>query len=70
MTATAARASYIVTVYRRGGDPGREVTGIVQSVETSETRPFAGRDELWNVLVASGAAGRPARKITRPDGAK
>lgn len=39
--------SYVVRVYRQeaGG-----VTGVIESVETGDIRPFRSSDEVWSVL--------------------
>lgn len=42
--------NYIVRIYRRNEDDPREVTGIVECVETEERQAFHNLDELWNVL--------------------
>ncbi len=52
------RDSYVIRVYRRGEEPGREVSGLVDVVARGETVAFNGRDELWAVLVD---ARRPRR---------
>ena len=44
--------SYIVRIYRRSDQPGHEVAGLVEPVEKGDARAFAGRDELWAVLIA------------------
>lgn len=51
--------SYIVRIYRRSDQPGYEVAGLVEPVETGERRAFAGRDELWAALTGSEAQRRP-----------
>lgn len=45
------RESFVVHVYRRDGDPGRELTGVVESMVSPHTRAFTGIDELWAALV-------------------
>jgi hypothetical protein len=64
------RASYIVHVYRRSDDPGREMAGIVESVEQGESRAFGSRDELWAALAEAGRSGRPAKRATGADETK
>jgi len=55
--------SYIVRVYRRGGEPGKEVSGLVERVGGDARRAFGTRDELWAFLAEpSGKPGIPARK--------
>ena len=50
------RESFVVHVYRRGDEPGHEVTGFVESVQRGTACAFRGRDDLWTILVGEDTA--------------
>jgi hypothetical protein len=59
--------SYIVRVYRRASEPGKEAAGLVEQVGSDARRAFGTRDELWSFLVeAQKTAGIPGRKRKSP----
>jgi hypothetical protein len=39
--------SYIIRVYRRGNEPGKEAAGLVEHAGNGKRAAFGGRDELW-----------------------
>ena len=59
MSDEAARDSYVIRVYRRSDEPGREVAGLVEVLARGESVAFNGRDELWAVLA------KPRRRTRR-----
>lgn len=42
--------SYIVRVYREGGNKSRELVGIVEEVGGDGKKAFTNIDELWEIL--------------------
>ena len=42
--------SYIIRIYRRGGELGREVAGLVERIGNGKRRAFADSEELWTFL--------------------
>ena len=56
--------SFLIRVYRRSDEPGREVAGLIEPVASGKPLAFTGRDELWAALAQapSGQRGRSARK--------
>jgi hypothetical protein len=53
--------SYIVRIYRRGGKNPEDMVGIVEVVETGETKKFASGDEL-NAVLSGLPKGRKGRR--------
>lgn len=54
MSEAPARESFVIRVYRRSDEPGREVAGLVEVLARRGSVAFAGRDELWAVLISPG----------------
>ena len=50
--------SYIIRIYRRGGELGREVAGLVERIGNGKRRAFADSEELWAFLTDH----QPSRK--------
>jgi hypothetical protein len=42
--------SYIVRIYRRGVERGREVAGLVERIGNGKRRAFGNSEELWAFL--------------------
>ena len=42
--------TYVVSVYRRGGERGKEATGMVERTDNGESKAFASSQELWAFL--------------------
>jgi len=42
--------TYIVSVYRRGNEPGQEAAGLVERTGGGERRAFTTSQELWTFL--------------------
>ena len=42
--------SYIVRIYRRGTQGGKEIAGLVERVGNGARLAFGTRDELWSFL--------------------
>lgn len=53
--------SYIVRIYRRSSDPGKEVAGLVERAGGAERKAFASAQELWAFL-----CGNFTRPVTKP----
>lgn len=53
--------SFVVRIYRRGGDAGSEIAGLVERVGDGKRKAFASSTELWAFLAASPARARRAR---------
>lgn len=45
--------SFILRIYRRGGDAGSEIAGLVERVGDGKRKAFASGKELWTFLVAA-----------------
>lgn len=45
--------TYIVSVYRRGGEPGKEITGLAERPGSGKRTAFASSQELWAFLCDS-----------------
>lgn len=58
----ATHESYLIRVYRRSDEPGREVAGLIEPVEAGEPLAFTGRDELWAALAGARAVRRHRAK--------
>ena len=50
--------SYIVPIYRRGADGGKELAGLVERFGNGGRKAFGSGDELWAFLTKV----RPVRK--------
>jgi len=50
--------SYVVRIYRRGLDSGRELAGLVERIGNGKRRAFGSKEELWAFLTDRG----PSRK--------
>jgi hypothetical protein len=53
--------SYIVRIYRRSAESGREVAGLVERVGNGRRRAFGSSEELWDFL--TGRIPAKARKL-------
>ncbi len=54
--------SYIVRIYRRGIEPGREVAGLVERAGAGERTAFSDCEELWAFLCSKPrSAGRKSK---------
>lgn len=42
--------TYVVSVYRRGSEPGQEAAGLVERAGSGERKAFASSVELWTFL--------------------
>ena len=42
--------TYVVSVYRRGSEPGKEAAGLVERAGSGERKAFASTEELWTFL--------------------
>ncbi|MEQ1880318.1 MAG: hypothetical protein ABL878_05030 [Burkholderiales bacterium] len=56
--------SYIVRIYRRSSEPGKEAAGLIERAGGGERRAFAGKEELWAFLSGGHSlpVNRPSRK--------
>ncbi len=45
---------YIVRIYRRDGQAGQNLTGLVETVGRGGAQVFNNPDELWNILRGQG----------------
>ena len=50
--------SYIVRIYRRGAEEGKEIAGLVERIGNGGRMAFGSSKELWAFLTEN----RPARK--------
>jgi hypothetical protein len=59
-----ATETYVVSVYRRSSEPGKEIAGLAERPGSGERKAFANSQELWAFLCASskGAEVKKARK--------
>jgi hypothetical protein len=61
--------TYVVSVYRRSSEPGKEIAGLAERPGSGERKAFANSQELWAFLCGGprSSAGQPRRKrVTRP----
>ena len=56
--------SFIVRIYRRDGNAGSEIAGLVERVGDGKRKAFASSKELWTFLAAAPARIRRARSAT------
>ena len=42
--------TYVVSVYRRSSEPGKEAAGLVERAGSGERKAFASTEELWTFL--------------------
>ena len=50
--------SYIIRIYRRGAERGRELAGLVERVGNGKRQAFGSSEELWTFLTDR----QPSRK--------
>jgi hypothetical protein len=50
--------SYIVRIYRRSGEAGREVSGLVERVGNGGRKAFSNSEELWRFISGSSLGGK------------
>lgn len=58
-----AAETYVVSVYRRGKQHGKEVAGLVERTGSGEQEAFSSSRELWAFLI--GTPVPRAKKTTR-----
>ena len=61
--------SYIVRVYRRTGEAGREVSGLVERVGNGGRKAFSNSEELWRFIAHASARVTTGRGM-KPRGTK
>jgi hypothetical protein len=54
--------SYVIRIYRRGGDNTDDVVGIIESVETGIKQAFKNMNELVRLLSVPKRKSSPKRK--------
>ena len=59
-----AAETYVISIYRRGGAPGKEVAGLIERAGAGERKAFASSQELWALICGTphSAAVRQPRK--------
>ena len=63
--------SYIIRIYRRDVDRGRELAGLVERIGNGKRQAFGSSEELWAFLTGrqpsrkSGVRGRQSNKAER-----
>ena len=60
--------TYVVSVYRRSSELGKEVAGLIERVGAGDRKAFASSQELWALLCGtprSGAARQPRKARSR-----
>jgi hypothetical protein len=59
-----ATETYVVSVYRRSSEPGKEIAGLAERPGSGERKAFANSQELWAFLCSTsqGSADKKARK--------
>jgi hypothetical protein len=67
---TVAVDTYVVSVYRRGDESGKEVAGLIERIHDRQRLPFSNDQELWAFLCAKPdtAASTKAAKSSPPRG--
>ena len=60
--------TYVVSVYRRSGESGKEAAGLVERTGSGERKAFASSRELWTFLCDK--PGSPATKAARKSRAR
>ncbi|MEQ1880983.1 MAG: hypothetical protein ABL878_08425 [Burkholderiales bacterium] len=63
-----ATETYVVSVYRRSSEPGKEIAGLAERPGSGERKAFANSQELWAFLCggSSSAAAQPKRRRVTP----
>jgi hypothetical protein len=56
--------TYVVSVYRRSDETGKEAAGLIERAGGGESKAFASREELWAFLCDKGRStgAKPVRK--------
>ena len=52
--------TYVVSVYRRGSESGKEAAGLIERAGSGERKAFSSSHELWAHL-----CGKPVSKATK-----
>jgi hypothetical protein len=50
--------TYVIRIYRRKGQGGRDLAGVVEAIGIPGRKAFTGIDELWDILAATKGKGR------------
>lgn len=45
-----ATETYVISIYRRGGEAGKDVTGLAERTGSGERKAFSSSVELWTFL--------------------
>ena len=53
--------TYVISIYRRGDAPGKEVAGLIEQTGSGERRAFSSSPELWAFLTRT-----PLTPLTQP----
>jgi len=56
--------TYVVSVYRRSDEPGKEAAGLIERAGSGESKAFASSEELWAFLCAKGIS-RPEKAVRK-----
>ena len=56
-----ATETYVISIYRRGGEAGKDVTGLAERTGSGERKAFSSSKELWTFL-----SGKPASQTHNP----
>ena len=59
--------TYVVSVYRRGNEPGKEVAGLIERAGSGERKAFASGEELWKFL-CNQKTRTPLKRGRKPQG--
>ncbi len=60
--------SYVIRIYRRGGNDPEKIAGLVEFVEQDETKPFANYDELRQILNQPGCQRQWKKRKCKEEG--
>lgn len=41
---------YVISIYRRGTEPGKEAAGLVERAGSGERKAFSSNQDLWSFL--------------------
>ena len=58
-----AAETYVISIYRRGGERGKEAAGLVERTGSGERKAFASSQELWAFVC--GKPGPAPGKVAR-----
>jgi hypothetical protein len=56
--------TYVIRIYRRKGQGGQDLAGVVEEIGVPGRKAFSGIDELWDLLTTAKRKGREEGKFS------